>query len=65
MLKSIATTQSECTAKQETKVSYNTDCIVLDLTDFFGKNIKTQTEKRNVIVKNIVLSKNWFVVGNF
>ena len=46
MLKSIATTHSECTAKQETKASYNTDCIVLDLTDVFGKEIKTQTEKR-------------------
>ena len=51
MLKSIATVHSECTAKQENKVSYNTDCIVPDLIDFFGddwKDIKTQTEKRNI-----------------
>ena len=36
MLKSIAAVHSECTAKQENKVSYNTDCIVPDLIDFFG-----------------------------
>ena len=38
MLKSIATARSECTAKH-------------DLIDFFGddlKEIKTQTEKRNI-----------------
>ena len=68
MLKSVATARSECTAKQENKASYNTDYIVPDLIDFFGddwKEIKTQTEKRNIIVKNIVLTKNWFVVSNF
>ena len=51
MLKSIATARSECTAKQENKVSYNTYYIVPDLIDFFGddwKEIKTQTEKRNI-----------------
>ena len=51
MLKSIATTRSECTAKQENKASYNTYYIVPDLIDFFGndwKEIKTQTEKRNI-----------------
>ena len=50
MLKSIATACSECTAKYESKASYNTDYIVPDLIDFFGddwKEIKTQTEKRN------------------
>ena len=49
MLKSIATTRSECTAKQENKASYNTDYIVPNLIDFFGddwKEIKTQTEKK-------------------
>ena len=51
MLKSIATTRSECTAKQENKASNNTYYIVPDLIDFFGndwKDIKTQTEKRNI-----------------
>ena len=36
MLKSIGTTWSESTEKQENKVSYNTDNIVSDLNDFFG-----------------------------
>ena len=36
MLKSIATTRSECTAKHENKASHNTDYIVPDLIDFFG-----------------------------
>ena len=35
MLKGIATTRSECTAKQENKANYNTDYIVPDFTDFF------------------------------
>ena len=35
-VESIATARSECTAKQENKASYNTDCIVPDLIDFFG-----------------------------
>ena len=69
MLKSIATARSECTAKQENKASYNTYYIVPDLIDFFGddwKEIKTQTEKEIfIIVKNIVLTKNWFAVSNF
>ena len=68
MLKSIATARSECTAKQENKVSYKTYYIVPDLIDFFGDDwneIKTQAEKRNIIVKNIVLTKNWFVFSNF
>ena len=41
----------ECTAKQENKTSYNTYYIVPDLIDFFSddwKEIKTQTEKRNI-----------------
>ena len=51
MVKSTATTRSECTAKQENKAYYNTDYIIPDLIDFFGndwKEIKTQTEKRNI-----------------
>ena len=36
MLKSIATSRSECTAKHENEVSYNTDYIVSDFTDVFG-----------------------------
>ena len=69
MLRSIATASSECTEKQENKVSYNTDYIVPDLIDFFGdywKEIETQAEKGNIhnSKKNIVLSKSWFVVSN-
>ena len=51
MFKSIATARSECTAKQQNKASYNKCYIVPDLIDFFGddwKEIKTQTEKRNI-----------------
>ena len=51
MLKSIATARSECIAEQENKASYNTDYIFPDLIDFFGddwKELKTQTEKRNI-----------------
>ena len=50
MLKGIATAHSECTGKQVNKATYNADCIVPDLIDFFDddwKEIKTQTEKRN------------------
>ena len=36
MLKSIATTRGECTAKHENKANYNRDYIVPDLIDFFG-----------------------------
>ena len=69
MLKSIATARSQYTAKQGNKASYNTDYIFSDLTYFFGddrKHIKTQTGKKIfVIVKNIVLTKNWFIISNF
>ena len=70
MLKSIATTRSECAAKQESKASYNADYISPDFIDIFGddwKEIKTHTEKINIhncTVKNIALTKNWFVVSN-
>ena len=55
MLKSIATTRSECAAKQESKASYNADYISPDLIDFFGDDWKEI---------NIALTKNWFVVSN-
>ena len=61
MLKSIVTARSECTTKQENKASYNTDYTVPDMTDFLGddwKEIKTQTEKKSIVVKNILLTKN-------
>ena len=51
MLKSFAMAGSACTAKQDNNAGYNTYCIVPDLIDFFGddwKEIKTQTEKRNI-----------------
>ena len=51
MLKSIATARSEGTGKQGKKASYNAYYIVPNLIDFFGndwKEIKTQTEKRNI-----------------
>ena len=38
MVKSTATTRSECTAKQENKAYYNTDYIIPDLIDFFGND---------------------------
>ena len=69
LLKTIATARSECRAKQENKASCNTDNIFHDLIDFFGddcKEIKTQTKKEIfIIVKDIVLTKNWFVDSNF
>ena len=69
MLKSIAAARSECTTKHENKSSYNTDYIILDLIDFLGddwKEIRTQIEKKKfVLVKNVVLTNNWFVVSVF
>ena len=68
MLKSITTARSECTVKHEKKAIYNTDYIVPDLNDFFGddwKDIKTQTEKRNIYNWKKYWLKNWFVVSNF
>ena len=69
MLKSIATACSECTAKHENKASFNTDYIVPDLIDFLAvieKRSKHRLKKEIFIsVKNIVLTKNWFVVSNF
>ena len=69
MLKSIATAGSECTIKYENKASYNTDYIIPYLIDFLAmieKTSKRRLEKEIFIfVKNIVLTKNWFVVSNF
>ena len=61
--------RSKSTAKHENKTSYNTDYIVPNLIDYFGndwKEIKRRLKKEIIIiVKNIVLTKNWFVVSNF
>ena len=67
--KNIATARTECTTKHENKASYNTDYLVPDLIEFFGNDwneIKLTLKKEIFIyVKNIVLTKNWFVVRNF
>ena len=67
MLKSIATARSEFTAKHKNKASYNTDYIVPDLINLGDdwKEMKTQIEKRNIILKDMVQTKNWFEVSNF
>ena len=54
-------THSECTTKQENKASYNTDYIVPDWIEFFDGRLKKEIF---IIVNNIVLTKNWFVVSN-
>ena len=64
MLKSIAMARSECTAKQENKASYNTYCIVPDLIGFFDDNCE-EIIILFIIVKNYVLTKNWFVFSKF
>ena len=45
LLKSIVTARSECTVKEENKVSYNTDYTVPDLIDFFGDDWKDWKKK--------------------
>ena len=69
MLKSIVTARNECRAKQESKASYNTDHIVHGLIDFFGDDRKISKRRLKkemfIIVKNIALTKNRFVVSNF
>ena len=66
MLKSIAAAHSECIVKQEIKASYNTCYIVPNLIDFFGKRSKLRPKKEIfIVVKNFVLTKNWFVFSNF
>ena len=55
-------------AQQNKKARQTTTHATL-LIDFFGddrKEVKTQTEKRNIHnCKEIVLTKNWFVISNF
>ena len=69
MLKSIATARIECTAKHENKASHNTGYIVPDLLTslvMITKRSKRRLKKVIfIIVKNIVLTKNWFLVSNF
>ena len=70
MLKSIATTRSECTAKHENNVSYNTDYIVPNLIDFWKEMIEKKSKRRLkkeiiIIVKKIVLTKNWLLLVIF
>ena len=73
MLKSIATTHSECTAKHENKANYNADYIghhtlfLIWLTSLamIEKSSKGRLKKEIIIIlKNIILTKNWFVVSN-
>ena len=47
MLKSIATTRSECTAKHENKANYNRDYVVPDLIDFFGDDWDQNVDWKN------------------
>ena len=60
MLKSIATaTGCECTKEHKNKVSYNTDCIVPDLNDFFLAKIEKRLEQKLkkeifIFVKNLI-----------
>ena len=65
ILKSIATARSECTAKHENKASHNTDYIVPSLAMIEKKSKRRLKKEIFIIVKNIVLNKNWFVVSNF
>ena len=69
MLKRIATARIESTAKYENKGSYNTDYNVTNLFDFLAMIAKRSKRRLNkeifIFVKNIVLTKNWFVVSNF
>ena len=69
MLKSIALARSTRTAKHENKASCNTDYIIPNLIPTLVK-IEKKSKRRLkkeifIIVKNIVLTKNWFVVSNF
>ena len=62
MLKNIATAFSECTAKHESKASFNTNFIVPDLIDTFWRFLKRSESrlKKEILIfaKNIVLTKN-------
>ena len=69
MLKSIAAAPGKCTPKQENKASYNTDYVFLIWLTSLAiteKRSKRRLKKQIlIIVKNIVLTKNLFVVSNF
>ena len=70
MLKSIAAAHSECTAKQETRRdTTQTTLFLIWLTSWamIEKRSKSGLKKKEMflIVKNVVLTKNWFVVSNF
>ena len=56
---------SECTAKHENKASHNTDYIVPSLAMIEKKSKRRLKKEIFIIVKNIVLTKNWFVFSNF
>ena len=60
---------SDCTGKQESKVSYNTDYIFLVWLTSLAMIEKRSKRRRKIeifiIVKNLVLTKNWSVVSNF
>ena len=70
MLKSIPTARSECTAKNTSTrpATIQTTLFVILLTSFamIKKRLKRKLETEIFrIVKNIVLTKNWFVESNF
>ena len=66
MLKSIPAAHSECTAKQETRRD-TLFLIWLTSLAMIEKRSKSGLKKKEMflIVKNVVLTKNWFVVSNF
>ena len=65
MLKGIATTRSECTAKQQKQARQATTHTTLFLIWLTSLAMIEKRSKRRlkkfIIVKNIVLTKNWFV----
>ena len=71
MLKSVAATRIECTAKhrlQHRRATTHTTLFLILLTSLamIEKRSKRRLKKEIfIIVKNIVLTKNWFVFSNF
>ena len=62
--------RNECSTKHENKANYNRDFIVPDLNFFFLAMVVKRSKhglKKEIFIfiKNIVLTKNWFAVGNF
>ena len=52
--------------QNENKTSYHTYYIFPDLFDFFGDDSKRKLKTEVfIIIKNVVLTKNWFVFSNF